>query len=420
MKAIVIGGGIIGLCSAYYLQEGGWDVTIIDQGDFTNNCSYGNMGMIVPSHFVPLAAPGIVSQGIRWMFNSKSPFYVKPALNKQLISWGLKFMKNANAQHVAASALPLRDLNLFSRSLYADLAQKEGFSFGLERKGIIMYYKTAAVAEEETHLAKQANNMGLDAVVLDKAALRALEPQVEMDVLGGVHYRCDGHLYPNDLMQQLIAYLQQQQVQFIPGKAVTGIKTKGGKVISVTTGNEDHTADVFVLAAGSWTPAVARLAGNHVPMMPGKGYSVTLETPAVNLNIPTILCEARVALTPMGNRLRYGGTMELAPINDQVNMNRVAGIVDSIQRYFTNLPINMPDKKAVWSGCRPCSPDGLPYIGFMPGYNNLLLGAGHAMMGLSLGPATGKLLAELADHGATTSIDVGAFSPARKNARVGF
>lgn len=412
MKAIVIGGGIIGLSSAYYLQDSGWEVTVIDKGDFNNNCSYGNMGMIVPSHFVPLAAPGIVSQGIRWMFNSKSPFYVKPALNKQLISWGLKFMKSANAQHVAASALPLRDINLFSRSLYTDLAQKEGFDFGLERKGIIVYYKTAAVAEEEAHLAHQANDMGLDAVVLDKAALQALEPQVEMDVLGGVHYRCDGHLYPNDLMRQLIAYLQQHKVQFLPHKEVTDIKTNGQKVTAVVAGNETHTADLFVLATGSWTPAVARLAGATVPMMPGKGYSVTLASPAVNLNIPAILCEARVALTPMGNRLRYGGTMEVAPVNDAVNMNRVAGIVDSIQRYFTNLPVNMPDKTAVWSGCRPCSPDGLPYIGYVPSYNNFLLGGGHAMMGLSLGPATGKLLAELANN-EKTSIDIAAFSPAR-------
>lgn len=412
MKAIVIGGGIIGLCTAYYLNESGWDVTVLDKGDFSNNCSYGNMGMIVPSHFVPLAAPGIISQGIRWMFSSKSPFYVKPSLNKQLVSWGLKFMKSATAKHVEASAQPLRDINLLSRSLYTLLAQQPGFNFGLERKGIIMYYKTAAVAEEEAHLAAQANTMGLDAVVLDKAALQALEPQVEMDVLGGVHYRCDSHLYPNDLMQQLKQYLEQKQVQFLPQREVTKIKTSGNKVTAVITGQETHTADVFVLATGSWSPAVAHLAGERLPMMPGKGYSVTLEAPSVNLNIPAILCEARVALTPMGNRLRYGGTMEVAPVNDQVNMNRVAGIVDSVNRYFTNLPIQIPDKKQVWSGCRPCSPDGLPYIGYAPSHTNLLIGTGHAMMGLSLGPATGKLLTELA-NGTDTSMDLAAFSPAR-------
>ena len=412
MKAIVIGGGIIGLCTAYYLNESGWEVTVLDKGDFNNNCSYGNMGMIVPSHFVPLAAPGIISQGIRWMFSSKSPFYVKPSLNKQLIGWGLKFMKSATAKHVEASAKPLLDINLFSRSLYTSLAKQPGFDFGLERKGIIMYYKTEAVAEEEAHLAAQANTMGLDAAVLDKAALQALEPQLQLDVLGGVHYRCDGHLYPNDLMQQLIQYLQQQQVRFLPEREVTKIRTSGNKITEVITGQETHTADIFVLAAGSWSPAVARLTGMQLPMMPGKGYSVTLDAPAINLNIPAILCEARVALTPMGNRLRYGGTMEVAPVNDQVNMNRVAGIVDSVNRYFPDLPVQMPDKKQVWSGCRPCSPDGLPYIGYAPAYTNLLMGAGHAMMGLSLGPATGKLLAELADN-RKTSIDIDAFSPAR-------
>ncbi|NLR59001.1 FAD-dependent oxidoreductase [Chitinophaga polysaccharea] len=412
MKAIVIGGGIIGLCSAYYLEESGWEVTILDKGDFSDNCSYGNMGMIVPSHFVPLAAPGIVSQGIRWMFNSKSPFYVKPSLSQQLISWGLKFMKSANARHVTESALPLRDINLFSRSLYSTLAQQDRFNFGLERKGIIMYYKTDAVAEEEAHLAKQANNMGLDAAVLDKAALQALEPQVQLDVLGGVHYRCDGHLYPNDLMQQLITYLKQRGVRFLTNSEVTAIKSSGKKITSVQTGQDTHTADLFVLATGSWSPAVARMAGVKVAMMPGKGYSVTLNAPSVNLNIPAILCEARVALTPMGNRLRYGGTMEVAPVNNQVNMNRVAGIVDSVQHYFSNLPISMPEKSSVWSGCRPCSPDGLPYIGYAPQYSNLLLGTGHAMMGLSLGPATGKLIAELANN-ESTSIDLAAFSPAR-------
>ncbi|MCW3464641.1 NAD(P)/FAD-dependent oxidoreductase [Chitinophaga nivalis] len=412
MNTTIIGGGIIGLCAAYYLQESGWKVTVMDTGDFRQNCSYGNMGMIVPSHFVPLAAPGIISQGIRWMFNGRSPFYVKPALNRQLISWGLQFIKNANAAHVAASAVPLRDLNLLSRHLYEQLAKQPGFGFGLERKGIIMYYKTAAVGEEEAHLAEKAAAMGLDAAVLNRADLQALEPQIEMDVLGGVHYRCDAHLSPHELMPQLITHLQRKGVQFLPNTKVTGIKTAQGKIKTVMAGTTAYESDLFVLAAGSWTPEVAQLAGIRIPMMPGKGYSVTLDAPKLNLNIPAILCEARVALTPMRQQLRYGGTMEVAAVNDRINMNRVAGIVDSVQQYFPNLPVTMPEKEAVWSGCRPCSPDGLPFIGYSQQYSNLLLAGGHAMMGLSLGPATGKLLAQLAGQ-QPTSVSLKAFSPAR-------
>ncbi|HVI48689.1 MAG TPA: FAD-dependent oxidoreductase [Chitinophaga sp.] len=409
MKAIITGGGIIGLCSAYYLHQQGWDVTVLDKGDFKDNCSYGNLGMIVPSHFVPLAAPGIVSQGIRWMFSSKSPFYVKPSLNKQLVSWGLKFIKSATAANVAAAAAPLRDINLLSRSLYEELGQQPGFDFGLERKGIIMYYKTAAVEDEEAHLAATARSMGLEATVLDKAALQQLEPGVELNVLGGVHYKCDGHLYPNQLMQQLIADLIRKGVKLIPQEEVIDVRTANGKVKELITSGSDYKADVYIMAAGSWAPAVARLAGVNIPMMPGKGYSVTLDAPAVNLNIPAILCEARVALTPMRNKLRYGGTMEVAPVNDRINMNRVAGIVESVQQYFGNLPVKMPAQQDVWHGCRPCTPDGLPFIGFSKQYSNLLLAGGHAMMGLSLGPATGRLVAELASH-KPTSMDITAFS----------
>ena len=162
MKAVIIGGGIIGLSSAYYLLQDGWDVTIIDKTDLTDSCSYGNLGMIVPSHFVPLAAPGIVAQGIRWMFNSKSPFYIKPSLNSQLIRWGLKFLQSANEKNVKNAARPLTEINLLSKKLYEDLSKEPEFDFAFEKKGIIMYYKSEKVAEEEMHVAEIAKAMGLD------------------------------------------------------------------------------------------------------------------------------------------------------------------------------------------------------------------------------------------------------------------
>src|SRR3954464_3541973 len=131
MKAVVIGGGIIGLSSAYYLQKSGWDVTVVDKTDLSDSCSYGNLGMIVPSHFVPLAAPGMISQGVRWMFNSKSPFYVRPSINKNLLTWGYKFMRHATNKHVVQAATPLRDLSLLSKKLYKDLAKEPDFDFEL-------------------------------------------------------------------------------------------------------------------------------------------------------------------------------------------------------------------------------------------------------------------------------------------------
>lgn len=412
MKAVIIGGGIIGLSSAYYLLQDGWDITIVDKTDLTDSCSYGNLGMIVPSHFVPLAAPGIVAQGIRWMFNSKSPFYVKPSLSGQLINWGLKFIKSANEGHVKKSGPHLTAINLLSKQLYEELSKMPGFDFSFEKKGIVMYYKTEKVAEEEIHMAETAQKMGLDVAVLSAKEVQTLEPEIELDVLGGVHYKCDAHLYPNKLNTQLIGYLKQKGVRFVTGQPVKQIVRKQNKIVSVHTSEEQIDGDMFIMAAGSWMPELLKLAGLQLPLMPGKGYSFTQDNPAKQLQVPAILCEARVAITPMSNHLRFGGTMEIGPINDKINMNRVQGIVESVPAYLPGLKLDMPKKENVWYGFRPCSPDGLPYIGFGSKYNNLLYAGGHAMMGLSLGPATGKLIAEMASR-KTTSIDVQAFDPTR-------
>lgn len=412
MKVVIIGGGIIGLSSAYYLVQEGCDVTIVDKTDLSDSCSYGNLGMIVPSHFVPLAAPGIVAQGIRWMFNSKSPFYVKPTLSGQLINWGLKFIKSANEANVKKAEKPLTDINLLSKQLYETLSKEPGFDFAFEKKGIIMYYKTEKVGEEEIHLAEKARSMGLDVEALSAEQVQQLEPNVKLDVLGGVHYRCDAHLYPNKLNEQLIHYLKEKRVRFITGSSVKQVNRKGNKIVSIQAGDHVLDADVFVMAAGSWMPQLLQMAGLHLPLMPGKGYSFTQKNTSNQLQVPAILCEARVAITPMGKDLRFGGTMEIGAINDKVNMNRVKGIVESVPAYLPGLNLSMPEEKEVWYGFRPCSPDGLPYIGYGAKYDNMLYAGGHAMMGLSLGPATGKLITELALRKPTT-IDIKAFDPAR-------
>jgi D-amino-acid dehydrogenase len=412
MKALVIGGGIIGLCSAYYLQRSGWSVTVVDRTDLSDNCSYGNLGMIVPSHFVPLAAPGMVAQGIRWMLNRRSPFYVKPSLDAALISWGLKFIKSATKEKAEGAAPSLLQLNLLSKSLYEDLAAGPDFNFGLERKGILMYYKTEKVGEEEVHLADKARRMGLDVAALSKDEVQALEPEIELDVVGAVHYRCDAHLYPNQLIPQLIAHLKKQGADFVTHAEAKRFVVEKRELKKVVTTTGEHEADLVVLAAGSWLPRLAKLAGLRLPLMPGKGYSFTDKRPQTTLNIPAILCEARVAITPMNGGIRYGGTMEIAPVNKKINKLRVEGIVQSVSAYFSNIHLDMPDEKDIWFGFRPCTPDGLPYIGFSKSLNNTIVAGGHAMMGLSLGPATGKIVADLAAQ-KRPEVDLRLFHPDR-------
>ncbi len=408
-KAIIIGGGVIGLFSAYYLKKSGWDVDVLDKGDLTDNCSYGNAGYISPSHFVPLASPGMVGQGIRWMFNNKSPFYVKPALNPDLISWGLKFARNCTQKHVDRSAGGLRDAMVLSNQLYHQFEKDSGIDFCLEDKGIFVLFKTEKVAEHERHLVAKATKLGLDAQFLTAEETRAMQPGIEMDILGSVLYRCDSHIYPNMLMKGLIKHLEQSGVKLRRNEEVTAISHENNKITGITAGGKEYTGDAYLLAGGSWSPAIAKLAGLKLPLMPGKGYSFMIHKPVKKMTIPAILAEARVAITPMNGSIRFGGTMEVRKINKEVSMNRVEGIVEAVPKYFPEFKMPLPDPKDVWFGFRPVSPDGLPYIGLSNKYKNLGIATGHAMIGLTMATATGKLMAE-SFNGDKPTMDTGIFS----------
>lgn len=410
-KVIIIGAGIIGLSSAYYLQQSGWEVTILEKGELTDNCSFGNAGMIVPSHFVPLAAPGMLEKGIKWMFNSKSPFYVRPSLNLDLLGWGLKFMKSANKQQADRAAVPLRDISLLSKDLYQELHTDIG-DFGLRNNGILMLYKSDQVGEEELHIAEQARSLGLDVASLSAAEAEQLQPDLKLNVLGGIHYRCDAHLNPNQLMAALQKYLLKKGVRIIKNTEVTKIIQDKGNISKLMAGGQEYTADKYVLASGSWSPEVARRAGFNIPLMPGKGYSFMVNDTLKNMHISALLCEAKVSVTPMGGQIRFGGTMEIDGINSEINKNRVQGIVESIPKYFPDLQPEMPATKDIWFGFRPCSPDGLPYLGNSKVLKNLTVATGHGMMGVSLGPASGKLVSELI-NGHSLSMNIDPFSANR-------
>jgi len=411
-KAIIIGGGVIGLFSAYYLHKSGWEVDVLEQGDLSDNCSFGNAGMVTPSHFVPLASPGMVEQGIRWMFDSKSPFYVKPSLNPELIGWGLKFLKSATKKHVERSAGGLRDIALLSKGLYHEFEKDSGVDFGLTDKGILALFKTPKVKEEELHMVEKAVNLGLDFQYLTPDECQKLQPDIELDILGAVHYRCDSHMYPNQLMKGLTKYLEAEGVRIHCYAEVIRINHDAGKITSFSTKDNDFTGDAYLISGGSWSPGIAKLAGIKIPLMPGKGYSFMVPDPVKPMTIPSILCEARVAVTPMNGSIRFGGTMEIGKLNKQININRVKGIVESVPKYFPDFKLAVPETKDTWFGFRPVSPDGLPYIGMSGKYKNLAIATGHAMVGLALGPATGKLIAE-ALNGEKTSMDIGMFAPGR-------
>lgn len=411
-KIAVIGGGIIGLSSAYYLQQAGHTVTVIDRGDLSDTCSVGNAGMVVPSHIIPLAAPGMISKGVRWMFNRQSPFYIKPRFNKSLMRWGYQFYKHATHAHVNRSIPALKEISLFSKALYKELHTQLPFAFGFEERGLLMLYQSKETEEEEREAAHVANQQGIEAHIVSGAELQALEPSVKVSARGAVYFPGDAHLTPHVLVKGLVELLKQRGVTFLTNTEVNDFRVTTNQVTELVTEERSIPFDEYVLATGAWSETMAAKLNLVLPLQGGKGYSFMV--PDTGMRIPSILLEGRVAVTPMNGAVRFGGTMEVNGTDLSVNLDRVRGIVNTIPAYYPELNIAMPEVKNIWRGLRPCSPDGLPYIGRSQTFKNLIIATGHSMMGLSLGPATGKLVSELVDQ-QKPSIPLESYDPQRYN-----
>lgn len=393
---VILGGGVIGLCTALYTARRGHRVTVIERhGPDRDGCSYGNAGLIVPSHFTPLAAPGMVALGLKWMWNPASPFWIKPSLNPELLRWAWHFWRAATSARVAQAAPLLRDLSLQSRALFEELAAECDNEFELTQRGLLMLCKTQHTLDDEAKMAGRARALGLQASVLDAKQTAALDPGITMDIAGAVHFPQDCHLIPQQFMRTLRRLCAEAGVTLLANTTVTGFDSDSSTIRHVLTNSGEVAGDEFVLCAGSWSPDLSWQLGLRIPMQAGKGYSLTLPKPRQLPQIPSILTEARVAVTPMGDTLRFGGTMEIAGLHERISPRRVQGIVDSALRYFPEFTAQDFEDITPWCGLRPCSPNGLPFVGRTARWSNLSLATGHAMMGLSLGPVTGQMVADL-------------------------
>ncbi len=395
----------MGVCAAYYLREAGRSVTLVERREIGSGASHGNMGLVVPSHSVPLAAPGVVSQGLKWMFRPDSPFYIKPRLDPSLVRWLWAFWK-ASSEDRMRRAIPLiRDLSLKSLSLFDGLDQLEDVEFDYHRRGVLALYRTPEGMEEGEEELRLLSSYGLEIDELTPDGLAEALPGLELNALGGLHFRQDAHLTPGKFVRSLAAYLERQGVDVRPGAEVTGFTKEEGRITAVHTTRGDVAAGEVVLTAGSWSSALGTLAGVRLPIQPAKGYSVTLRRPSNWPEQPFMLSESRVAVTPMGDTLRIGGTLELAGMDRSINCRRVAAILNAVSGYLPSFDIGSHEIVETWCGLRPCTPDGLPFLGRAPGIPNLTVAAGHAMIGVSLGPVTGKLVHQILS-GEQTDIDL--------------
>ncbi len=395
-EVVIVGGGIAGLACAWHAAERGHAVTVVERGaDPAHDCcSLGNAGYVCPSHLIPLASPGLLRLGLRMLWRQGGPFGIRWGLDPGLWAWCLCFARCATPAHTARCAPLLRQLGVASLGVYEDWSSRAAGAFELHRRGLLLLCAAQSTLDHEAELVEMCHRMDVPAELLDPAGVAALEPEVTVNALGASYFPGDCHVDPVLVMAWLRHQLSQRGARLLWDHQVTGWHSEGARVQAVRTSQGDVAGEQFVLAAGSWSGVLARGLGLSLPLQAGRGHSY--EQPPTALRTAAILTEARVALTPLPDRLRIGGNLELGGLDHRVDPRRIRGMQEAVDQYLPGLA----DRSAaseVWTGLRPCTPDGLPYLGPTRRYPNLLVAAGHAMLGLSLGAVTGRLIGEVLD-----------------------
>jgi D-amino-acid dehydrogenase len=402
-RAVVIGGGVIGVSCAHYLVREGWQVTLVDRAGVGSGSSHGNCGFICPSHILPLAEPGMVSKGIKSLFARNSPFAIKPRLDPALWSWLLHFAARCNERDMIAAGHGIQALLESSLPLYRELIDGERLDCEFESRGMLFAYRSKH--EMDAYAATDrlmTEAFACPARRCDGDELALLEPALRPGLAGGWFYHDDAHLRPDKLMQSWRQSIAARGAVIHENCSFNSFRSQNGRASVALTQHGELPADLFVVATGAWTPLLNQQLGCKVPIQPGKGYSLTMPRPAVCPTIPLIFPETRVAVTPFKSGYRLGSTMEFAGYDDSIRTERLQLLKDGSAGYLHE-PYCEPILEK-WFGWRPMTYDSLPIIDRTPFHENVFIAAGHNMLGLSMATATGKLIAELAS-GITPHID---------------
>jgi D-amino-acid dehydrogenase len=390
----IVGGGIIGTACAWYLSQAGLKVTILEKDTITSGCSFENCGYVCPSHALPLNQPGALATTLKAMMKTGSPLYVNPLVGPSLWSWLIRFSLRCNEKDMMQAGHARNALLQSSRQLYSDLVRQHGLECEFTEKGLLIVYQDPAGmghAEKEAALLK--THWDIPTTIYDGAGLCKLEPALKAGLAGAVHFETDAHVNPSRLMTHWRALNEQQGVEYREQCRVSDFVIEGGRIKSVKTSSGEVDADAVVLATGALGPVLGKILGEKLHIQPGKGYSITTNRPSRCAEIPMIFHDHRVAVTPFQETYRLGSTMEFNGYNTELNEKRIELLKTGASHYLDE-PLG-DSALSRWYGWRPMSASGIPRIGKGRSVKNAYVAAGHSMLGTSMGPATGKLIAEL-------------------------
>lgn len=388
-NAVIVGAGVVGLASAYQLARDGLAVTVVDAAHSGAGASINNAGWIVPIMSTPVPAPGMLRQSVRWMAQRDSPLYVRPSPRPEHVRFMAGMLRHANAKDFHHGVEALASLNERTLALF-DEYERDGVRFECHRTGHLLVFhtrKTLRTYQADTALMER---IGHTADPLTGDELRDLEPALSTHVHAGLRCPRERHVDPASLVRGLEQRCRELGVRFLHDSPVTDIRFRGPVATSILAGGEEVPGDLFVLAAGVHTGRLSRLAGFPLPIQPGKGYGFDDTSGSVTLRHSVYLGEAKVAITPLSNRLRFAGTMEFGSSDATIDPHRLGGITRSAHEYLPGFPPR-PQPHG-WTGLRPMTPDGLPVIGALPGRDNVLAASGHGMLGVTLAPMTAEVI----------------------------
>ena len=399
MRVVVIGAGAVGLSSAYYLAGAGADVTVLDARDTGGGASRRNAGWIVPSMSGPVPAPGVVLQSLRWMLKRDSPLYIRPSLDPAFIRFMASMLLHCNEHDFDQGMRATLELNRRTFELFDQLA-KDGLSFEHHEKGLLLAFTDERNLQEHEAELSHAAGLGADpAITLNAAEARSEVPLLSDSVVGAIECPTERFLNPDSFIDALAAGCRARGVTIHTNQAVRAVETSRTGVVTAVNGIERWSADAFVIATGAWSAPILRQFGSSLPIQAGKGYGFDIPKDDSTIERALYLSEAKVAVTPLNGHTRLAGTMGFGGMDEAVDDKRANGIITSARQYLSGWPGEQGLR--AWSGLRPMTPDGLPFIGLLPNHDNVVIATGHAMLGITLAPVTGNIVSELLIEGRT-------------------
>lgn len=411
VDVLVLGAGIVGMSIAHELQSAGRQVTVVDRAPEAGlGCSYGNAGWITPCFSMPLPQPGMFWKSIGWLLDPESPLYIKPQPSWLLVRWMLGFLRAMNQRQLNESVSVLTEISKYSLDFYRELAARAPDTFGFDQKGLLLVSGNDTglkAAEIEMRLMSER---GVPGRLLTGEEITAMEPSLKPGLKGGVYFPSEAHAEPLATVKALTREFEQRGGKLATRTEIYDFEIEGSKIKKVLTTRGNYEADLVVFALGSWSVPLARKMRVSVPLLGGKGYRLICDNMEVKPQHPIMIVERKIAVTPRGNTTSLAGTLELVDRDEGITVRRVNAILRGSQEYLHVGP--KPEISEIWRGLRPCTPDGVPMIGFSKKHSNLFYSVGHQMLGLQSAPGSAKLAAQLIS-GQPTITDARPFRPER-------